>query len=45
MIGTFQMLRRVLVQMPPQEAMTKLVDRLNKTKTNEEFFQLLRVGE
>jgi transcription termination factor Rho len=39
------MLRRVLLQMSPQEAMTKLVDRLGRTKTNEEFFQLLRVGE
>ena len=40
-----QMLRRVLLQMPLQEAMQKLVDRLHKTKTNEEFFQLLRVNE
>jgi transcription termination factor Rho len=45
LIGTFQALRRILVQMPPQEAMLKLVDRLGKTKTNEEFFQLVRVGE
>jgi transcription termination factor Rho len=45
LLGTFQALRRILVQMPPQEAMLKLVDRLNKTKTNEEFFQLVRVGE
>jgi transcription termination factor Rho len=45
LLPTYQMLRRVLVQMPPQEAMLKLVDRLNKTKTNEEFFQLLRVNE
>ena len=45
LLPTFQTLRRVLVQMPPQEAMTKLVDRLNRTKTNEEFFQLVRVGE
>ncbi len=44
-LGTYQMLRRVLVQMPPQEAMVKLVDRLGRTKTNEEFFQLVRVGE
>jgi transcription termination factor Rho len=45
MLGTYQMLRRVLVQMPPQEAMVKLVDRLQRTKTNEEFFALVRVGE
>jgi len=45
LLGTFQALRRILVQMPPQEAMLKLVDRLNKTKTNEEFFNLVRVGE
>ena len=45
LLGTFQALRRILVQMPPQEAMLKLVDRLGKTKTNEEFFQLVRVGE
>jgi transcription termination factor Rho len=45
LIGTFHALRRILVQMPPQEAMLKLVDRLGKTKTNEEFFNLVRVGE
>ena len=45
LIGTFQALRRILVQMPPQEAMLKLTDRLSKTKTNEEFFNLVRVGE
>jgi transcription termination factor Rho len=44
-LSTFQALRRILVQMPPQEAMMKLVDRLNRTKTNEEFFNLVRVGE
>lgn len=44
-LTTFQALRRILVQMPPQEAMLKLVDRLNKTKSNEEFFNLVRVGE
>jgi transcription termination factor Rho len=40
-----QMLRRVLLQMPLQEAMQKLIDRLNRTKTNEEFFALLRNNE
>ncbi len=45
MLATYHLLRRVLVQMPPQEAMTKLVDRLGRTKTNAEFFALLRVGE
>jgi len=45
LLGTFQALRRILVQMQPQEAMLKLVDRLSRTKTNEEFFQLVRVGE
>jgi len=45
LLNTFQALRRILVQMPPQEAMLKLVDRLNKTKTNQEFFNLVRVGE
>ena len=44
-LSTFQALRRILVQMPPQEAMLKLVDRLGRTKTNEEFFNLVRVGE
>ena len=44
-LSTFQALRRILVQMPPQEAMLKLVDRLNRTKTNEEFYNLVRVGE
>jgi len=45
MLGTFHALRRVLVGMPPQEAMNKLVDRLGKTKTNAEFFAMVRVGE
>ena len=45
LLGTFQALRRILVQMPPQEAMLKLVDRLGRTKTNEDFFQLVRVGD
>ena len=31
--------------MPAQEAMLKLVDRLGRTKTNEEFFNLVRVGD
>jgi len=44
-LTTFQALRRILVQMPPQEAMLKLVDRLQKTKTNEDFFNLVRVGD
>ena len=44
-LNTFQTLRRILVQMPPQEAMLKLVDRLGRTKTNEEFFNLVRVGD
>ena len=44
-LSTFQALRRILVQMPAQEAMLKLTDRLNKTKTNEDFFNLVRVGE
>jgi transcription termination factor Rho len=44
-LSTFQALRRILVQMPPQEAMLKLTDRLNKTKTNTDFFNLVRVGE
>ena len=44
-LTTFQALRRILVQMPPQEAMLKLVDRLGKTKTNEEFYNLVRVGD
>ncbi len=45
LLPTYIMLRRVLLQMSPQEAMTKLVDRLGRTKTNEEFFQLVRLGE
>jgi transcription termination factor Rho len=45
MISVFHALRRILVQMPPQEAMLKLVDRLSRTKTNEEFFNLVKVGE
>ena len=45
LLGTFQALRRILVQMPSQEAMLKLTDRLGKTKTNEDFFNLVRVGE
>ena len=45
LLNTYQTLRRVLVQMPPQEAMLKLVDRLGRTKTNEEVFHLVRVGE
>ena len=44
-LSTFQALRRILVQMPAQEAMLKLCDRLNKTKTNQDFFNLVRVGE
>ena len=42
---TFQALRRILVQMPAQEAMLKLVDRLGRTKTNEDFYNLVRVGD
>jgi transcription termination factor Rho len=45
MITIYHALRRILVQMPPQEAMLKLVDRLSRTKTNEEFFNLVKVGE
>jgi len=45
LLNTFQALRRILVQMAPQEAMLKLTDRLSKTKTNAEFFNLVRVGE
>ncbi len=44
-LTTFQTLRRILVQMPSQEAMLKLADRLGRTKTNEEFYNLVRVGE
>ena len=44
-LTTFQALRRILVQMPAQEAMLKLVDRLGRTKTNEEFYNLVRVGD
>jgi transcription termination factor Rho len=44
-LTTFQALRRILVQMAPQEAMLKLVDRLGKTKTNEDFYNLVRVGD
>ena len=45
LLNTFQALRRILVQMPAQEAMLKLTDRLGKTKTNADFFNLVRVGE
>ena len=41
---TFQTLRRILVQMPPQEAMLKLVDRLGRTKTNEEFLMTMNLN-
>ncbi len=44
-LTTFQALRRILVQMPAQEAMLKLVDRLGRTKTNEDFYNLVRVGD
>ncbi len=44
-LGTFQTLRRVLLGMPLQESMSKLIDRLQKTPTNEQFYQLVRVGE
>jgi transcription termination factor Rho len=44
-LTTFQTLRRILVQMPSQEAMLKLADRLGRTKTNEEFYNLVRVGD
>ena len=37
--------RIVLVGMGSQEAMVKLVDRLGRTKTNEEFYNLVRVGD
>ena len=39
------LLRRGLAGLHPQEAMTKLLDLLNKWKTNQEIFQLLRVNE
>ncbi len=41
----FQLLRRGLAGLHPQEAMTKLLDLLNRWKTNQEIFQLLRVNE
>ena len=44
-LTTFQALRRILVQRPAQEAMLKLVDRLGRTKTNEDFYNLVRVGD
>jgi transcription termination factor Rho len=45
LIPRFHMLRRGLASLHPQEAMTKLLDLLNKWKTNNEIFQLLRVNE
>ncbi len=44
-VPRLHLLRRGLAGLPPQEAMTKLLDLLNKWKTNEEIFQLLRVNE
>jgi len=38
----FQMLRRGLAGLHPQEAMTKLLELMNRNKTNAEIFDLLR---
>jgi len=44
-VHRMHLLRRGLAGLQPQESMTKLLDLLNKWKTNEEIFQLLRVNE
>jgi transcription termination factor Rho len=41
-IPRFHLLRRGLAGLPPQEAMTKLLELLSRNKTNEQIFQLLR---
>jgi len=44
-VQRMHLLRRGLAGLQPQDAMQKLLDLLNKWKTNEEIFQLLRVNE
>jgi transcription termination factor Rho len=44
-VHRMHLLRRGLAGLQPQDAMQKLLDLLNKWKTNEEIFQLLRVNE
>jgi transcription termination factor Rho len=44
-VPRLHLLRRGLAGLHPQEAMTKLLDLLNKWKSNQEIFQLLRVNE
>jgi transcription termination factor Rho len=44
-VPKMHLLRRGLAGLHPQEAMTKLLELLNRWKTNQEIFQLLRVNE
>ncbi len=44
-VPRLHLLRRGLAGLHPQEAMTKLLDLLNRWKTNQEIFQLLRINE
>jgi transcription termination factor Rho len=44
-VPRLHILRRGLAGLHPQEAMTKLLDLLQRWKTNEEIFQLLRINE
>jgi transcription termination factor Rho len=41
-VPRFQLLRRGLAGLHPQEAMVKLLELLNRTKTNQEIFDMLR---
>jgi len=41
-VPRFHLLRRGLAGLHPQESMTKLLELMNRTKTNEQIFQLLR---
>jgi transcription termination factor Rho len=41
-VPRFQLLRRGLAGLHPQEAMTKLLELMNRTKTNREIFDMLR---
>jgi transcription termination factor Rho len=44
-VPKIHLMRRGLAGLPPQEAMTKLLDLLNRWKTNEEIFNLLRSSD
>ena len=45
MLPRFQLLRRGLAGLHPQEAMQKLLELITRNKTNDKIFDLLKVQE